>query len=103
MLDIRNLTPHTLNITMADGEVLVVPPSGIVARVSVSDTLREVLGGIEIFDSPYVEGLPARVDGQILVVSGLAKTATAQSNVFSPGDLIRDAEGRPIGCRGLKG
>lgn len=50
-----------------------------------------------------VTGLPVAKEGTILVVSGLVASAIGgqRSDVFSPGALIRDDSGRPIGCQGL--
>ena len=49
-----------------------------------------------------VEGLPGPVEGVVYVVSALVRSAVpGRCDVTSPGDLVRDSEGRVVGCRGL--
>ena len=46
-MEIRNCTPHVLNIIKQDGEVLDIPPCGIVPRCSqslVRDSEGKVIG-----------------------------------------------------------
>lgn len=102
---IVNLTPHRLNIQDLTGDFIVVEPNETVARVKVSFEETTVLDpGVQVYKATYgkVIGLPEPKDGVIYVVSGLVASASPRSDVFSPGDLIRDAEGKPIGCKGLK-
>ena len=104
-MTIINLTPHRLNIQDLTGDFIVVEPSGTVARVAVSLEETKVLDpGIQIYSATYgeVTDLPEPAEGVSLVVSGMVAAATPRADVFSPGDLIRDSEGKPIGCRGLK-
>jgi len=104
-MTIINLTPHKLNIQDLGGDFLVVPPSGTIARVAVSLKETAVLDpGIQIYSPTYgeVTDLPEPRDGVNLVVSGLVAAAAPRPDVFSPGELIRDEEGKPTGCRGLK-
>lgn len=99
-----NLTPHTLNIH-SNGNVTVIKPSNIIARVSTQYKKVDTMGGVEIFQCVYgeVEGLPAPKDGVVFVVSGLVKTTLLhRQDVMSPGELIRDESGKPIGCNGLR-
>jgi hypothetical protein len=49
-----------------------------------------------------VTGMPDPQPGVFLIVSGMVASAAARSDVFSPGDLVRDENGRPVGCRGLR-
>lgn len=106
-MTILNLTPHTLNIHNADGSVRVdVPPSGEVARVATSRVQTGEACGLPLFTTTFgeVTGLPAPVEGVILVVSGLVAGHPAvrdRADVFSPGELVRGSDGQPIGCRGL--
>ena len=48
-MEIRNLTPHVLNIVAADGTVVNIEPSGIVPRVSSSQEIVEEINGISVF------------------------------------------------------
>jgi hypothetical protein len=102
-----NLTPHSINIHCQDGSVMTLPPSGDVARVSTVDTALPNLGGVVGFVSTShgdVTGLPdAVVADQYYIVSGMVASATSGRNdVVSPGALVRDDNGRPIGCSGLR-
>lgn len=109
MTEIRNLTPHALNIRMADGSVITVESSGL-ARCS-QTTIRagEVVtsqGTIEVtrVELGDVEGLPDPEPGVVFVVSRVVATATlgtARSDILIPGPLVRDDQGRVIGCDGL--
>lgn len=98
-----NLTPHTLNIH-TPGDVIAIPPSGEVARVATVSVETDPVGGIPTVKTTFgeVTGLPAPKEGVTLVVSGLVASAAPRYDVFSPGDLVRDASGRPVGCQGLR-
>ena len=101
-MGIVNLTPHTLNIH-AGFDVVTVPASGMVARVSTHVTSADEVEGIPTFHFEYgeVEDLPPCGD-DVLVVSGMVASACPRPDVFSPGELVRDEQGRPVGCLGLK-
>jgi hypothetical protein len=101
---IINLTPHTISVEGFDGSFTNLPPSGAVARVAVSYSPNGGVGPLPVFRAEYgeVEDLPSPEKGVYLVVSGMVAAAAPRSDVFSPGELIRDESGKPIGCRGLK-
>jgi hypothetical protein len=105
-MSLINLTPHPIVIG-----TVTVPPSGTIARVAVT---REQVGVIHMgddstvpmFETRYgeVSGLPLPEDGTVLIVSAMVRTHPALSerlDVASPGQLVRDSEGRVIGCDGL--
>lgn len=99
-----NLTPHALNVHRPDGTVLNIPPSGDVARVARDSVATRHAGDvpIDVTRSGAVTGLPDPVSGVFYVVSGMVASATPlRDDVVSPGPLVRDDDGRPIGCRGL--
>ena len=108
-----NLTPHTLNIQRIDGSMLILPPSGVQCRVEVTRVETRVIMGVQISRPIFgeIENSPPRGDananGDLFIVSGQCRTALMESgrygDVFSPGDLLRDGAGRPIGCIGLAG
>ena len=102
---IRNLTPHVINIHgTSEGEVAVLHPDGVVPRVSSTKELIGMLEGIPIYRQTVGEivDLPAEEEGVFLVVSLPVRLAVPhRGDVASPGDLLRDAEGRPVGCLGL--
>ena len=102
-MEIINLTPHDVTVVM-DGRNRVLPRSGQVARVSVKRQFNGNVGNIPTFLEEYgeVEGLPEGFPEKIYVVSAMVRLAVAPRNdVFSPGELVRDAAGQPVGCRGL--
>ena len=97
-----NLAPHVIN-DVSSGRSF--PPSGEVARVSSESVLLETWEGVEIYETHYGEitGLPECKPDTILIVSGMVKAATFERlDVISPGELVRDANGNPIGCKGFK-
>jgi hypothetical protein len=105
---IINMTPHPINIMAEGGTTITLPPSGALVRVRVT---REVAGyichdGAEIplHRTSYgaVEGLPAPEPGTLYIVSLAVRAACpGRMDLASPGELVRDAAGQPIGCRGL--
>ena len=99
-----NLTPHTLTVLGDDGNVITdIPPSGDVARVDVQRTQTGTVAGIPVYDSVFgnVQDLPAPQDGVFYVVSGMVRSAVDRDDVLSPGALVRDDDGRPVGCKGF--
>ena len=109
-----NLTPHALRILDKNGRLdAEVPRSGTVARVDVdyTDDNSIQLGdtdefGIQVFTCKYskVIGLPepcAKLEGIIYVTSTMVAQAVKREDVYSPGKLVRDEDGNPIGCEGL--
>ena len=111
---IINLTPHTLNLHGTDASsplaalVVNVPPSGTIARLTVSRTAcGEVVanGGVRLTVSRAtfgeIAGLPVPEAGTVFVVSALVAEAAKRADVFSPGELVRDEAGVVTGANGL--
>ena len=111
---IINLTPHSLNLHGIDANspiaalVVNVPPSGTVARLAVSRTACGEIaasGGIRLTVSRItfgeIAGLPVPEAGTVFVVSALVAEAAKRSDVFSPGELVRDEAGVVTGANGL--
>ena len=98
-----NLTPHALNIVTED-ETRTIEPSGGIARIATSSTLVGSMDGIPLHKMEYgaIEGLPDPNGKDLFIVSGMVAAQCQRSDVFSPGELVRDDAGKPIGCRGLK-
>jgi hypothetical protein len=98
-----NLTNHTIN-EVSQG--LTIQPSGIVARIKQSTIKTSEHNGIPIFTSIFngIEGLPKPVKGTIYIVSALALNAVPADrlDVYSPGNVVRDSEGKVTGCFGLR-
>jgi len=105
-MEIINLTPHTLNIFSPEGEELMtIKPSGDIARVDVNMEGSGTLPGpIPTYVATYgdIEALPAPEAGKAFIVSGLVEAATSRPDVYAPGELLRDPDGRPKGCVGMK-
>ncbi len=104
---IINLTPHTIKLYNEGGKLtLSVPPSGDVARCEVVRKKSGRLGEIPLFTTVFGEvvGLPDELpeDAFCFVVSGLVRSALPhREDLWQPGELLRDGQGRVIGCVGL--
>lgn len=100
-----NLTPHTLNLFNAQGEVLTLPPSGNVARVAETRTPAGEIDGIPVDTVGFgeVTGLPDPQEGVTFIVSALVAGAVpfVRTDVVSPGAPVRDEQGNIIGAKGL--
>jgi hypothetical protein len=106
MVRFINLTPHVITIVGGneDSKIISIPPSGEIARVSIENQLVFNLEGIEIYRAQYgqVEGLPAPEENTVFIVSTLVRARVPERlDVASPGNLVRNDAGQPIGCRGL--
>lgn len=103
-MELVNLTPHTINIISSDGSVVNIPPSGDVARVSTVSRLVGTIEGVELYaqETGEVTGLPAPSRDTIYIVSALVRLAHPERHdLASPGELVRNSAGQPVGCRGL--
>lgn len=99
-----NLTQHNLTIVLENGDDLVLPASGEVARVTFSTQQVGEVAGIPIFKTiyePEVTGLPEPEDGTIFVVSSLAAQTVKRPDVLAPTKLIRDDNGQVIAAGGF--
>jgi len=100
-MNIVNLTPHAINETIT-GQTFA--PSGEVARVATTSEYQGDFEGISTYRTTYGEivGLPEAQFGVVYIVSGMVLAQTDRQDVFAPGELVRDENGKPIGCKGLK-
>jgi len=110
-----NLTAHAVNIFNSKGEeVEVVEPSGFVARIKTERQLREVVDGVEFYDTvvtgePYMVYTETKEVGTlhdpkpntIYIVSGLFRSHFDRYDLWQPGELLRDDSGVVYGCAGL--
>ena len=106
-MPIVNLTPHVLNIQAGDGAFLVLKPESTPpARVACNSVFAHRFLGIDMVKTTYgeIENLPDPKYGITYVVSGMVLAALkgTRPDVCSPGELIRDDAGKPIGCKGLR-
>ena len=100
---IKNCTPHKVSI-YADDTILEFPSCGIVPRCEQHEELIGKIDNIQITKQIFgeVTDLPEQEDGVYLIVSRLVATACPnRSDLLIPGPLIRDAEGKIVGCKGL--
>ena len=103
-MEIKNCTPHVLNIIKRDVEMPDLPPCGIVPRCSQSEECFLVINDIAFTRQTFGEvvDLPEPQKDVFLVVSRLVASACPErSDLLVPGPLVRDGEGKVIGCRGL--
>lgn len=112
-MNIRNLTPHILTIQDTNDRIMTLNPSGLcprretITRTTTPINIQNADGssttiGVNIEALGPVVGLPDQVEGVVLVVSRLvAQDVPHRSDVFAPGDLVRDEHGRPVSARGL--
>lgn len=104
VMQLKNCTPHALNIVGCQGDVTTLIPSGIVPRVSVTTIEVAAVGDIPLLRSipSGLTGLPEPEEGVLLIVSALVRLACPdRHDLASPGELLRDDNGQPIGCKGL--
>lgn len=99
-----NLTPH--DIKFADGTVI--PASGSVARVSVSQTDDGDINGIPIKKQVFgdIVGLPDSADDTVYIVSSIvlsAAKAIGRTDVVAPdtSNAIRDDKGHIVAVPAL--
>lgn len=103
MSTIVNLTPHKVTVMASEGYVVAeYPASGQVARVTMSDTYVGSVNGISVVTKTAGEvvGLPEPAEDTYYIVSGLVQAAFPhRTDLLVPDDLVRDVEGRVVGCR----
>lgn len=95
-----NLTPHEVNIGDLD-----FPASGTVARVVVEHHEIGEHAGVPLLVGSYgeVSNLPEPEEGVLYIVSAAVRTALPErKDLASPAHLVRDEEGRIIGCQALE-
>lgn len=100
---IVNLTPHDVHIHLPDGTVRTYRSEGV-ARVESFSDLIGYQDGIPIVKTVYggVTGLPDPTTGTLYIVSLLTKQACPHRNdLVSPENLVRDVNGKVVGCKGL--
>jgi len=107
-MEFVNLTPHVLNVICEGEVVLSIPPSGEVARVSVKmvhnggyDKAPGVVIPQYVAEYGDLVGMP-EPDGRVFITSLVVAQKARRCDVVSPGELVRNDQGQPIGCRGLQ-
>ena len=117
---IINATPHKITLVSKQGVeqdskkqflaetvevVKEIPPSGILPRVSMTNSPAGEIDGIPVESVTYgeIEGLPEYQDDVYYIVSGLVAAAAAKvgrTDCLAPGALVRDKNNPAIilGC-----
>lgn len=107
-MKIANLCPHALDLISEDGRTHTIPRGSNQARI---EEARRAIGSLTTgegvryavsapsFGAPI--GIPEPEEGTVYVVSAMVAAQTRRADVFSPGPLIRDVQGKVIGARGL--
>ncbi len=101
-MNIVNLTPHEVTVWGETAPTNRYPASGTVARVTMQDTPAGEIAGIPLVSKVpgEVTGLPEPKEGTLYIVSTMVQAALpSRTDLISPDDLVRDGEGRVIGCR----
>ena len=103
MTNILNFTPHALNVVDLDGNVTTFPSVGV-ARVATSVKALDPVCGFDVVSTTFsdVTGLPDYDPDNYYVVSRLVLSACPdRADLLCPGELIRDADGNVVGCKGF--
>jgi hypothetical protein len=100
--EVCELPPHVINIVSAEGQPVLSLDSSGIARCAEEAQLVEQIDGVCLYDMKYgeVTGLPE--EGTMYIVSQLVRQAIPERlDVASPGPLVRNDSGNPVGCKGL--
>lgn len=103
-----NLTPHAITIFDNDNKTTI-NPSGIIARVSVKNTLVKTIYNVPRINlyketTGEVINLPeTKEDTGYIVSLAIRKAVPNRNDLFSPTELVRDNNGNVLGCNGLTG
>jgi len=106
-MNIVNLTPHPLRLQKADGSFMDLPKPAAGAAIPRRSTKVEQQGevdGLPVYKTVLgpVEFAPAPCENTIYVVSRMVVDALPErSDLFAPGEAIRDADGKVVGAKGL--
>lgn len=108
---LKNLTPHEVKIFKLNGTApdldVVIKAGEEVARVSCEYMkVDKTVEGVDMYRTVFgeVTGLPDYEEGTYLLVSTMVREALPlRSDLVSPGQLLRDDDGKVIGCLGLVG
>lgn len=100
-----NCTPHAITLLSAEGEVLFTLPKGaVIPRLVQTTEAVKVVNGVPITETQFGDttNLPAEQEGVYLIVSRLVMAAnTYRHDLLVPNELVRDEEGRILGCKSL--
>ena len=101
LIEFINLTPHNVNVVREGEIILVIEPSGTIARCKQETKEIGMLANIPITETVFgeVENLPAPKENTYFIVSRLVLSACKdRKDLLVPNELVRDEEGNIIGC-----
>jgi len=110
-MEFANLTPHEVKIVHPEtGEIVVIPPSGDVARIE--EVKQEIffVSGIPLVNPPIYKGvvgmkLPVRQPTIVSLIVAEHIPANVRQNIYSPasgpGLAVRGKKGELVGCHAL--
>ena len=100
-----NCTNHEITVDL-DATLLVIPPSGNVARVSLQQCMSAIVDDIPIYDalpSTVIKGLPDPSDDLLYIVSSTVAQHARRPDVVcpnhAPDQCTRDHHGRIISIK----
>ena len=102
-MEIRNLTPHTVNLRI-DGQLVEYSPAGPAPRIATSEVAIEGDYPFEAVRVEYgdIQDLPEPEPDVVLIVSKMCCDARPERpDLWYPTRLIRDDAGRIVGCEAL--
>lgn len=105
-MKVVNMTPHPVDIVGEDGNVLITyPASGELIRLQVSTVPSGTLpDGTPLTVTKFGEpvGLPNYQEETVYIVSQLVKSALPhRTDLLVPAEVVRDGDGRIVGCKSL--
>ena len=102
MKQIRNYTPHPINILGEHG-IITIPSTGLIRLKATTVADEHIMccpTSRTVFGEP--EGLPPYEEGTYYIVSQLVKSALPErADLLVPAEVVRDEGGNIIGCRSL--
>ena len=101
---IVNMTPHPVMIIDQTGNVVRRFESAGQIRLASQTVTREAIEGIPTTSTVFGQavGLPEATAGTYYIVSQLVKSAMPErSDLLVPAEVVRDSDGRIIGCQSL--
>lgn len=107
MEQVLNLTPHAISVADVDGNIVVTyPPSGVAARLAISQEVVGELGGALIKRTVFgdTSGVPDAVVGTMYIVSTLIAQHVKRADVVSPdtGPTALRKDGQVVAVKGFQ-
>lgn len=105
-----NLTPHPVDLILADGSTAVLAPSGqplrlteiLVGEPAVVELGHSCVPVVDVDTARGPDALPPRQDGVLYIVAQLvARTCVGRDDFVYPYKLQRDDQGNVIGAAAL--